>query len=342
MFKNDATDVGVSDDINKNKDEEDFVDEFAEEEQQERPKSPRELMMEQIYEKRVEDLKADGVKLGDEEDEDDDATDAQDKIKVKVDGKETELTREEFEKQVREYQKHKAADKRLEEAAKKMKELEQLEATLKAQAEAKSKEKEEKKDDINISTLDGYQNLFEKFATDIRDGDDEDAVEAVKEFAKALSGMVPKSQSSKSVDEQVREALDKVKQEEARKLEEEQAQAQAKEVEEAKTTFNERFKEELKNGDFFELAVMEDGKLLRTKEWEGKPLKERFLQAGENAKKWLRGKGSQQTAKDDKRNLRPVSQKSSTARLRDRDEGESPMTPSEVIADMKRRRGQFA
>ena len=343
MFKtDDTTDKGVSaDNLDTDLDNQD-VDEFADTE--EKPKSQREIMMEQIYGKRIEDLKADGVKFEDDEEEDNEDNDEDDDdtsklITVKVDGVEETLTQEELEKRIREYQKHKAADKRLEEAANKLKELEQLEATLKSKSQ--DKDDSDNKDDVDISTLEGYGDLFEKFANDIRDGNDKDAVEATKEFAKALTRLVPKATGSGSVDEQVREALAKVREEEEAKQKEEEQTRLDEEVDSAKKDFNKVYKEELKNDDFHALAIMEDNKLMKDPEWANKPLKERFLQAGENAKKWLEGKGSKQTAKDKKRNLKPIAQRSSNARLKDDDSGDSPLSPSDIIKEMKQQRGQM-
>ena len=345
MFKKDDA---INDDVSVDEEVETVEEDQLEEPKEERPKSQREIMMEQVYSKRIDDLNKEleqggAPKVGEEPKEKEETKpDVPETITVKVDGVETTLTREEFDKQVREYQKHKAADKRLEEAAKKMKELEKLEATLKAQSEKKREEESNEKDDIDVSTLDGYDDLFEEFVTQIREGNDKDAVQATKEFAKALKKMLPKSSSSANVDEQVRKELEKIREAETAEAEAEAERKSAQEVETAKEMFNKTFEKEIEeNSDFFDLAVMEDNKLMRDSSWADRPLRDRFLQAGENAKKWLRGKGTVDKTQEKKKNLRTDTNKTAVAGLKDRTEQESPMTPSQTIQEMKKARGQF-
>lgn len=338
MFTNEATN-GVSENEELNEEIEQEIDEF-EEQPEERPKSPRELAMEEVVKSRRENLIKDGFELDLEEEEEETEQEVKPKKKIvaKVDGVEEELTQEELDKRLREYQKHKAADKRLEEAAAKMKELEKLEATLKSKSVEHEKESD-KEDDIDISSLDGYDAVFEEFADTIRDGNDEDAAGAVKKFTKALIKMIPKSGSA-NVDEQVRQELERVRKEEEEKLLAEQQEVLDKEVETAKDSFNKEFKKDLEQEkDFYNLAVMEDNKLMNDPEWSNKPLVERFSQAGKNARKWFTGKSINDKTKNEKRNLKPVQQKSGMARLKG-DTDDSPMTPSDIIKEMRKGRGQ--
>ena len=332
MFKDDATEVGVSGEVEE-------VDEFAPEEE-ERYISPREIAMKEVAANRRKALiEEEGFDLdGEEEEEEEEEEESPKKIIAKIDGVEEELTEKELNDKLREYQKHKAADKRLEEAAQKLKEAAEQTATLKKQTEENLKLKTI--EDDKLSTLEGYDEIFDKFAREIRDGDDEDAVEATKEFAKALTGLLPKSGSPTDISQAVKEAVETMKAEEQGKREKEEEEKLEKETKEARLAFDKTFKEELENPDFFDLALMEDNKLLKDVEWTDKPLSERFQRAGENAKQWLKGKGSANSLKNKKKALKNVKSKSSVMRLKDKSEEDSPLSASQIINQMRKQRNQ--
>jgi hypothetical protein len=129
-------------------------------EQQERPLSSREQMMEELEAQRLAELRADGVQLDDEQAEVIDPEPAEEKepeqpatpkeegrkvladsdletvmIRVKVDGQEVELPAKDV---VRGYQKDATASRRLEEASQRLREIEAREQAIKQAEQAKA------------------------------------------------------------------------------------------------------------------------------------------------------------------------------------------------------------
>jgi hypothetical protein len=256
-----------------------------------------------------------------------------------VDGVEKELTQKELEKQIREYQKYGAADKRLEEATLKLKQLEEREATLKAREEEINKKKKDA-DKNDAATLEGYDDLVEDFAHALREGNDEDADKATKKFTEGLKKLA-KASSSESIDVNalVKAEMEKIEAEKKKKEQDDAEEAIQEEVKKAKEKFEEVYENELKDDDFYDLAIMEDNKLLRQEEWQNKSVEERFLRAGENAKKWIE-KQAAEKLRDKKKKLNQQSDRSVLFKLKDENDKESELTPSDTIREMKKARGQ--
>ena len=95
-------------------------------------KSSRDSIMDQIAARRSEELTKEGVEFAEALDADADIAPAPEKVPIKVDGVESEISKEDLSKQVMEYQKHKAADTRLDEAAQRQKDLDDREAAIAA------------------------------------------------------------------------------------------------------------------------------------------------------------------------------------------------------------------
>lgn len=166
-----------------------------EEAKDERPKSKHELAMEAVAATRLKDLEEEtgqafgaGTPAGDEGDEREDKPAA--KKRVKVDGEELEVGEDEL---IREYQKGRTADRRLEQAAEERKRNEaesaRLEASraeferMKAGLAGSSKTAGSAEEDSQATPFDD-EAAAKKMYEDLVSGDEEAAVKAIKELRK--------------------------------------------------------------------------------------------------------------------------------------------------------------
>jgi hypothetical protein len=298
--------------------------------------NPREAAMKAIIANRNKEL---GVKQESDEDEDNEDDSQSTKLyEVKIDGASTEV---DLDTLIRSYQKDSTASKRLDEASKKFKEIKTLEDSLlekqkdlekieQALKENKSKEKvstdseESEEQTLNLSDL----------VEQIREGDKEDAVKAMEAIYNSLKNKKDVDQTSvKAVVTQAireeKEQLEKAQKESAeRRLKEEMAEAEKK--------FSEVYAKEMESDDFFDLAVMEDNKLQRDPTWDSRSLEERYIEAGNRAKVWMSKREDERQKKKEK--ATGVSQNSSRKGVET--PIKKPKTPSDVIANMRKARGQ--
>ena len=125
-------------------------------------------------------------------------------VKVKVDGVESEVT----EKEIREYQKQKAADKRLDELSRAKEDLSKRQAAL----DAKEKEIQEAQAVIDAAENDNADELATKLTSSMFEEDKEAVAEVIREIiakrdAKAIPAAEPVKIDSTEVSQHVNDAL---------------------------------------------------------------------------------------------------------------------------------------
>jgi hypothetical protein len=337
MPKEDAIQQDVSEEVV----EEIIEEEEVIEEDDSKPIHPRDQALQGILARRKDQLENDGVQLeGEEEAEDskegeekeqEEEEKQEDLLTAKVNGEEEVLTKEELQKRLAEYQKHKAADTRLQEASDMIKKAEEDQKKLKELEESlKVKIKDGTGEDKDSSTIDIN---IDEIVTAIRDGGDEDAKVAME---KLIKGMKPEAPN---VDEVVAEAIRKEREKQEQIAQEELEEARKTEAIEAEEKFNTTFSKEIEsNKDFFDAAILQDALLDKDPEWKDRSFKDRFNEAGDRAKKLL-GLDIDLRKEKVKKKKKISNLKSATARDKI-GEDKNPPTRADSIAWIANRRGQ--
>lgn len=339
MPKKDAIHEDVSDEIEEEK-EEVVEEEIPEEEKDDKPIHPRDAVIQGILARRKEELEGEieGDKEVKEEDKDEDdegkENNQDDLLTAKVNGEEEKLTKEELEKQLAEYQKHKAADIRLQEASvmiknaeAEQKRLKELEESLKVKINTKEDgEDEEDKSSTNEINI-------EEIVAAIRDGNDDEAKDAMDKLVKGIKPTTP------NVESIVAEAIHKEREKQAEEDKEKLAEARKVEIVKAEEKFNETFVNEIKsNDDFFDAAILQDALLDKDPEWTNRSFKDRFEEAGNRAKKLL---GLDKNLREEKKEKKKKISNLKSATARDKiGEDKKPPTRSDSIAWIAKQRGQ--
>jgi hypothetical protein len=175
---------------------------------------------------------------------------------------------------------------------------------------------------------------LQDFTVKMREGSDEDALEAVKAFSK----MFKSTPAAATPD--VASIVDARLAEISQKAEDDAAALEAEAFTQAEQGFNNDFKADISGSDdFFELAAMEDRKLVNDPEWQDKPVKERLTEAGNRARTWVgkRDSGDKLRIRD-KQKERHIPRKAATKRSDIGVDIPAP-TASSIIAEMRAERG---
>lgn len=264
--------------------------------------------------------------------------------KIKIDGIEEEKTIDEL---IRGYQKEAAGSKKLREAAELKKILESKEEDLnKREKEFLNKleldsNKEEKEEDDNKSILDINP---AEIARMLREGEEEEAANAIQKLIESVNKKEAKGKSTKDIQNLVDAAIQterkRQEEEEKKRAKEAEILALQSEMESAENAFKETFKDALEKSEyFFDLAIVQDKKLENDPEWKDRSLKDRYEEAGNRAKKILNldVKDLRVDKKEKKKKI--INLPSSSAREATKQE-EDKASASDIIAEIKKARGQ--
>lgn len=317
---------------------EEAVDEGVEEEQE--YVSPRQQALNEINKRRREELKAEGII---EEDPDTPSNEV-----FEIDGEEVSL-----ENLIRDRQKMKAGDKKLEDASKLMKEIQEKEDALLAKEEEIKKMKEDRilQETQDVLTSDKEEGAIEEAAVDddidftelsrlIREGDDDEAEDALKQLVKSVSHKDSQSFSEEAIVKAVHTHYEKLMEDKEKEREEQTVAIAQKEADAAEEVYKVEFKADLKASDkFYDITVMEYKRLLEEDEWVNKSYEEKFRESGERARKWFSPTNVKLKRKQKITSLSPVGSGSTIL------EDEKPPVSSEgrrsdIIKNMAKRRGQ--
>lgn len=298
--------------------------------------SPREVAMQNIIDNRKKTLEDEGVVLEDEVVED---VPVDTFYKVKVDGEELEVS---YENLVKSYQKDATASKRLEEAAKLQKSLDER-AKLLADQEAELNSRKEKttiQDAVDAATHDDGKTFdLAQFTKQIREGDDEDAIEAVRGLYENLTKAQRNAMNPDTVAKIVLDTVSKRDEAKQAELAKEKARKQQAEADAAEEVFLDEYKNELKSNDrFYDMAIVEATYLLKDEAWDDKSFEERFREAGRRAKSLL-NPGIMSSKRIIKKQLKHTP--SVTVKSNIGTDAPARQTPSDIIQKMKLARGQM-
>jgi hypothetical protein len=261
---------------------------------------------------------------------------------IKVDGVEEEKTVDEL---IRGYQKDTSASKKLYEATELKKALEEKEAKLTAREEKllkqlKDKEEGESKEDTTFD-IDPVE-----IAKLLREGEDSDAAKAIQDLVESVSSKkenkgISKEDIAELVSETIRTEREAQEAESTKLAEEKSLLAYQEEADKAEKNFNDSFEKEIKDHeDFFDMSILQDQKLQKDPKWENKSLLERYEEAGKRAKKIL-GLDKKDLRKKKLEKKEKLNNLSSASARDSLGEDEKIETPSSIIADIKKRRGQM-
>lgn len=289
-----------------------------EHEEEERPLSAREQMMEQMGARREQELLG-AVEPAEEEPEVKKEVPADNLVKVVLDGEEKELPLSEV---VKGFQKDSVASRRLEEAAQRQKELDEKEANLLALEEQlklqTAVEEEEEGDDLTSA----IENLIEN-------ADAEQTALAIrKEVERALKKATPTASQSE-IDKAVET-----------KLAEEEAKREKERIDSEHKTANESFAKNYPE-------VVADPDLLAAanrryyaKVNEGKSISQAMDEAGKETLDWLNGqRGTRRdTLRERKQQITSLPMTGARS-VSQQDEDNKPQSKSDIIAEMRRQRG---
>jgi len=288
--------------------------------------SPRDAALESISKKRFVTLEEETPAESDSTETEKGEQEPEQKFEVVVDGKKEEVTLEEL---TTGFQKNKTASERLRQATELQKQVEADREKLLLEQEDLKNKSDAEEDTLYEDSDDVFD--YEDFIQKIREGADDDALEAAKSFADNLrqnSGV-----SKESVTSIVERTLSERQEAERKALE----QKVAEETLKARENFDEAFSDDIaSNKSFISLAVMEDNNLAEDPEWADKPLQERFMKAGELARKWIKPE-SEDSIVPDKTQLLDI--QSASAKVKTNRE-KKPKTRAEIIAEIKQGRGQ--
>lgn len=294
------------------------------------PVDSREAIADRINEQRLEEIsetedEIEDDKLDEEQDPEKDRT--PNSVTLKIDGEEVEVSQADLE---RNYQFDQSARKKMTENSALQKKLLQGLDDLEKQKATQTVQTPPDLGQEQKLELD-----FEDISKKIREGSDEEALEALQQLA---ANLTPATQELPDVTKLVDDRLAEIDQ----KAEDARVQASADVFADAETQFKVDFKADIEaSGDFFELAAMEDRKLVNDPEWQDKPIGERLTEAGSRAKNWL----SDTKAGDNRRTRLSKKERHaprrSAARRTNIGKDQKPPTTSSIIADMAKGRGQM-
>ena len=247
------------------------------------------------------------------------------RFKAKIDGQEVETP---IEQMTRSYQKGAAADRRLEEAGRKQRELEAKEASLSQREQAFLQQMNalnQKKEEGALSK-DGFEEKADKLLAALTMDDDE-ARKAVVDVFKSLSPNVPVDESA-LMEKATRNALAAIEQREAQKR---QAQLEADRL-----AANARFEKDFKDVIEDPIAYAAAAKLANAK-WAERPDAapwEIASEVGSEIREWKKASLPEKRRELPSITPRTVSARASIGR------DPKPQTRGDILAEMKKSRGQ--
>ena len=261
-----------------------------------------------------------------------------------MDGVEQTLTQEELEAKMAYVQKKEHVDRALEQVAAEKKKLEAEKAAFTAEQKRQTEELRQITEDATV-TLDPKK--VAEVVELIRNAEGDEAEAALAELLMATPKTSKDALKKSDVDSLVEEKLKT--QQAAREEQERKAQEEAltQSIKSAEAKFEEDFKNEIganrMESDFYDLAIVKYQKLAKDPVWNSKPLEEQFTKAGNLAKKQLGldtttvvdTKKSKQDLKEEITTTKAAGMKSEA-----RSDEQKYQSRSDIVAEMKRERGQ--